>query len=96
MYHDPSSFSGSSDNSSSGSNGSSGGDTTDEYTSSVLGVPLEVLQEELRTRVEFGSRAGINAPSSTVQDEAEIVYSYAIGVASKTDERTLDSLKIWY
>ena len=95
-YHDPSSFSGSSDNSSSGSNGSSGGNTTDEYTSSVLGVPLEVLQEELRTRVESGSRAGTSAPLSTVQDEVEIVYSYAIGVASKTNERRLDSLKTWY
>ena len=41
-YHDPSSFSGSSD--SSNSNSSSGGNTTDEYTSGVPGVPLEVLQ----------------------------------------------------
>ena len=42
-YHDPSNFSGSSDNSSSGSNSNSGGNTTDEYTFSVPGVPLEVL-----------------------------------------------------
>ena len=40
-YHDLSSFSGSSD--SSNNNSSSGGNTTDEYTSGVLGVPLEVL-----------------------------------------------------
>ena len=40
-YHDPSSFSGSSD--SSNSNSSSGGNTTDEYVSGVPGVPLEVL-----------------------------------------------------
>ena len=48
-YHDSTS-----DNSSSNSNGSSssGGNTTDEqYTSGVPGAPLEVLQEELRTRV---------------------------------------------
>ena len=40
-YHDLSSFSGSSD--SSNSNSSSGGNTTDEYTFGVLGVPLKVL-----------------------------------------------------
>ena len=40
-YHDLSSFSGSSD--SSNDNSSSGGNTTDEYTSGVLGVLLEVL-----------------------------------------------------
>ena len=45
-YHDSSS-----DSSSSGSN-SSGENTTDEqYTSGVPMVPLEVLQEELRTRM---------------------------------------------
>ena len=52
-YHDLSSFSGSSD--SNNSNSSSGGNTTNEYTSGVLGVPLEVLQEGLRTRTESGS-----------------------------------------
>ena len=40
-YHDPSSFSGSSD---SNNSTSSGGNTTDEYVSGVPGVPLEVLQ----------------------------------------------------
>jgi len=63
-YHDPSSFSGSND--SSNSNSSSGGNTTDEYTSGIPGVPLEVLQEGLRTRIEPGSKAGTSAPSSTV------------------------------
>ena len=95
-YHDPSNFSGSSDNSSSGSNSSSGGNTTDEYTFSVPGVPLEVLQEELQTRAESGSRASTSAPSSTIQDEVEIVYSCALGVASKTDEKRLNSHKTWY
>ena len=93
-YHDPSSFSGSSD--SSNSNSSSGGNTSDEYTSGVLGVPLEVLQEGLRTRTESGSKAGTSAPSSIVQDEVEVVYSCAIGVASKTNDRRLDLLKQWY
>ena len=41
-YHDLSSFSGSSDDSSN-SDSSSGRNTTDEYTSGVLGVLLEVL-----------------------------------------------------
>ena len=40
-YHDPISFSGSSD--SSNSSTSSGGNTMDEYVSGVPGVPLEVL-----------------------------------------------------
>ena len=30
----------------------------EEYTSGVLGVPLEVFQEHLRMRVASGSRAG--------------------------------------
>ena len=41
-YHDPSSFSGSSD--SSNSNTSSGENTMDKYVSGVPGVPLEVFQ----------------------------------------------------
>ena len=92
-YHDPSSFSGSSD--SSNSNSSSGGNTTDEYLSGVPRVPLEVLQG-LKTRTESGSQASTSAPSSIVQDEVEVVYSCAIGIYSKTDDRRLDLLKKWY
>jgi len=91
-YHDPSSFSGSSDCNSSTS---SGGNTMDEYVSSVLGVPLEVFQG-LKTRSESGSQASTSAPSSIVQDEVEVVYSCAIRVESKTDDRRLDFLKKWY
>ena len=41
--------------------------------------------------------AGTSAPSSTVQDEEEeVVYSCAIGVASKKDDRKLVLLKKWY
>ena len=66
-YTDLSNFSGSSDsNSSSSGSSSSEGNTTDEYTSGVPGVPLEVLQEGLKTRFESGSKVGISAPSSTV------------------------------
>ena len=52
-YHDSTSYSGSSNST---SNSSSGGNTMDkEYTSSVPGVPIEVLQEQLRTRASSGS-----------------------------------------
>ena len=93
-YTDRSSFSGSSDSNSSSSGSSSEGNTSDEYTS---GVPLEVLQEGLKTRFESGSKAGTSAPSSTVQDEKEeVVYSCAIGVDSKTDDKKIELLKTWY
>ena len=97
-YTDHSSFSGSSDsNSSSSSSSSSEGNTTDEYISGVPGVPLEVLQEGLKTRFESESQAGTSAPSSTVQDEdEEVVYSCAIGIDSKTDDRKIELLKTWY
>ena len=40
---------------------------------------------------------GTSAPSSTVQDEEEkVVYSCAIGVDSKTDDRKIELLKTWY
>ena len=65
-----------------------------DLTSGVPGVPLEVLQEGLKTRFEFGSKAGTSAPLSTIQDEKEeVVYSCAIGVDSKTDDRKIDCLK---
>ena len=93
-YTDRSSFSGSSDTNSSSS---SKGNTTDEYTSGVPGVPLEVLQEGLKTRFESGSKAGTSAPSSTVQDEEdEVVYSCAISVDLKTNNRKIELLKTWY
>ena len=61
-YHD-SNPSGSSIDSS--NNSSSGGNTTDEqYTSGVPGVPLDVFQEEMRTRMAFGSLAGTSTSVS--------------------------------
>ena len=96
-YTDRSSFSESSDSNSSSNGSSSEGNTSDEYTSGVPGVPLEVLQEGLKTRFESGSKAGTSAPSSVVQDEEEeVVYSCAIGVDSKTDDRKIELLKTWY
>ena len=100
-YHDSTSDSSSSSSNSSRSNGSgsSKGNTTDEqYTFGVPGVPLEFLQEELRTRVASKSRVGTstNTPSSTTPDEVETIYSCAIGVPSKSEERRLTSLRSWY
>ena len=95
-YTDCSSFSESSDSNSSSSGSSSEGNTTDEYMSGIPGVPLEVLQEGLKTRFESESQAGTSAPSSAVQDEEEVVYSCAIGVDSKTDDRKIELLKTWY
>ena len=100
-YHSNTSDSGSSSNSGSRSNrnSSSRGSTMDEqYTSGVLEVPLEVLQEVFRTRVASGSQAGtsMNVPLSTTLDEVETMYSYAVGIHSKTDEKRLISLRSWY
>ena len=86
-------LSSSSDSNSSDSDSNSEGNTTDEYESGVLGLPLEVIQEGLRMRYESGSKAGMSAPSSTDKDEVEVVYSCAIGVVSKMDDRKLDLLK---
>ena len=100
-YHDSTSDSSSSSSNSSRSNGrgSSEGNTTNEqYSFRVPGVPLEVLQEELRTGVTSESHVGTstNAPSSTTPAEVEIFYSCAVGVPSKSEERRLTSLKSWY
>ena len=95
-YTDPSSFSGSSDSNNSGSGSSSEGNTTNEYEFGIPGLPLEVVQEGLRTRSESGSKAGTSAPLSTDKDEVEVVYNCAIGVVSKTDDRKLELLKKWY
>ena len=89
-------LSSSSDSNSNDSDSSSEGNTTDEYESGVLGLPLEVIQEGLRMRYESGSKAGMSASSSTDKDEVEVVYSCAIGVVSKMDDRKLDLLKKWY
>ena len=93
-YHDSTSYSGSSSSSS-----SSNGNTMDKvYTSGVPGVPLEVFQEHLRTRVASGSQVGTSTsiPSSLPLDEVETVYSCVMGIPSKTDERRLTTLSNWY
>ena len=54
-YHDTTSYSGSSGTSNSSSEVSS---TDERYTFGVPGVPLEVIQEQLRKRAASGSHAG--------------------------------------
>ena len=91
-YHDDIGYSGSS-----GSSRSSEGSSTDKgYTSSVPGLPLEVVQEQLRKA--SGSQVG--SPSNILPfdpiDEVETVYSCAVGIHSKTSEQRLNNLKLCY
>ena len=72
-YTDRSSFSGSSDSNSSSSGSSNEGNTTEEYESDVPRLPLEVVQEGLRTISQSGSKAGTSSPLSTDKDEVEVV-----------------------
>ena len=95
-YHDESSFNGSS---SSDSSSSSGGDTTDEqYLFGVPGVPLEVLHEEMRTRMTFGLFAGTSTSAhlSASSSEEETLYCCIVGIPSRTNEKKLNSLRSWY
>ena len=91
-YYDTTSNSGSSN-----SSHSSEGSSTDEgYTSSVPGLPLEVIQEQLRKA--FGSQAGTQSSvlSFNPLDEEETVYSCAVGIHSKTNEQRLNNLRTRY
>ena len=94
-YRD-SSYSGSSSNSSSGSSGNSGNTTDKEYTFGVPGVPLEVLQEQLRTKATSGVGTSMSIPSSPPLDKEETVYSCVVGIPSKTNEKRLTTLRSWY
>ena len=77
-HHDESNTSDSSSDSGS-SCSSSGGNTTDEqYSSGVPGVPLEVLQEEMRTRAAFGSSA--SPPTSAPRPPPQVKRKLCIAV----------------
>ena len=82
--------------SSSSTSDSSGGSTDENYSSRAPGFPIEIIQEQLRRA--SGSQAGSpsNVPPSNPTDEEETVFSYAVGVHSKTDEQRLNNLKSWY
>ena len=86
-----------SDNSSDNSSHSNKGSSSDEgYTSGVPGLPLEVVQEQLRKA--SGSQAGVSSsePPSSPLNEEETVYSCAVGIHSKTSEQRLSNLRTWY
>ena len=57
QHHNESNTSDSSSDSGSHCSSSRGNTTDEQYSSRVPGVPLEVLQEQMRTRVAFGSSA---------------------------------------
>ena len=87
----------SSDISSNHSSHSSEESSSDEgYTSGVPGLPLEVVQEQLRKA--SGSQAGVSSsvPPSSPLDEEETVYSCAVGIHSKTNKQRLSNLRTWY
>ena len=84
----------SSDNSSNHSSNSNEESSSDEgYASSVPGLPLEVVQEQLRK--VSGSQVGVSSsvPPSSPLDEEETVYSCAVGIHSKTNEQRLSNLR---
>ena len=93
-YYTTTNFSGSSNNT---SHSGSGGSTTNEgYTSGVPGVPLEVLQEQLRKASRSQAGTSSSVPPSSPLDKVEPVYSCAVGVPSKTNEQRLNNLRTWY
>ena len=68
-YHDTISYSGSSNASSNSSNSSRRGNTTNEqHTFGVLRIPLEVFQEQLRTKAASG-----------YLDECSFIHSFRRG-----------------
>ena len=87
----------SSDNSSDHSSHNNEESSSDEgYTSGVPGLPLEVVQEQLRKA--SSSQAGVSSsvPPSSPLDEEETVFSCAVGIHSKTNEQRLSNLRTWY
>ena len=94
-YHDESNSS----SSSSGSGNSVSNSSNEHYSS---GVPLEVLQEKLRQRTATNSSAGpsfrvpTSIPSSSEEEEKDILYCYGVGVPSRIDKKMLDSIRSWY
>ena len=86
-----------SDSGSSNSSHSSEESYTDEgYTFGVPGLPLEVIQEQLKKASSSQAGTSSNVPLSSLLDEEETVYSCAIGIHSKTSEQRLNNLRAWY
>ena len=91
-YYDTTNNSGSSN-----SSHSNEGSSTDEgYTFGVPGLPLEVIQGQLRKASSSQASSSSIVPPSNPLDEEEIVYSCAVGIHSKTNEQRLNNLRTWY
>ena len=87
----------SSDNSSDHNSHSNEESSSDEgYTFGIPGLPLEVVQEQLRKA--SSSQAGVlsSVPPSSPLDKEETVYSCAVGIHSKTNEQRLSNLRTRY
>ena len=91
-YHDTTSYSGSSDN----SHSREGSFTDKGYTSGVPGFPVEVIHEQLRKASSSQAGTPSSVPPFNLTDKVETVYSFAIGVHSKSSEQRLNNLRIWY
>ena len=91
-YYDTTNNSGSSN-----SSHSNEGSSMDEgYTFGVPGLPLEVIQGQLRKASSSQASSSSIVPSSNPLDEEEIVYNCAISIHSKTNEQRLNNLRTWY
>ena len=91
-YYDTTSDSGPSD-----SSHSSEGSSTDEgYTSGVPRLPLEVIQEQLRKASGSQASSPSSVHPSNPLDEEKTVYSYVVGIHSKTNEQRLNNFRTWY
>ena len=72
--------------SSSSTSDSSGGSTNENYSFGAPGFPIEIIQEQLRRASGSQADSPSNVPPSNPTDEKETVFSWAVGVHSKTDE----------
>ena len=91
-YYDTTNNSGSSNR----SHSNEGSSTDKGYTFGVHGLPLEVIQGQLRKASSSQASSSSIVPPSNPLDEEEIVYSCAVGIYSKMNEQRLNNLSAWY
>ena len=91
-YHEESNNS-----SSSGSDSSASGSSDEHYLYRVLGVPLQVFQEELRLKTALSSLAGLSfhipASISSLDEKEDILYCCIVGIPFKIYEKKLGSIR---
>ena len=91
-YYDTTNNSGSSNR----SHSNQGSSTDKGYTFGVTGLPLEVIQGQLRKASSSQASSSSIVPPSNPLDEEEIVYNCVVGIHSKTNEQRLNHLRTWY